>query len=53
MLANSIIDLLNNKELANEMSQNGRSFVVSKYSREEIATKISNFAHRFIINKVS
>jgi len=53
MLANAVIDLLKNKKLANEMSQNGRAFIVRNYSREEIARKISNFAGHLVADKVN
>jgi glycosyltransferase involved in cell wall biosynthesis len=52
MLANAIIELLNNKQRTTEMSQNGRSFIVANYSREEIANKISSFASRLLTHKV-
>ena len=44
MLADAIIYLLRNKKYANEMGERGRSFIVSNYSREEIARKVANFA---------
>ncbi len=44
MLANAIIHLLSNKNLANELGKTGRSFIVSNYSREEIARKIAKIA---------
>ena len=53
MLAKAVISLLENKELANEMSQNGREFIVRNHSREEIARKISDFAGHLAAEKAN
>jgi glycosyltransferase involved in cell wall biosynthesis len=53
MLAEAIVNLLKNKKLANELSKKGRSFIVSNYSREEIARKITKIADGTFSNLVN
>lgn len=45
-IANTIISLVNNPELMEEMGKRGRQYITGQYDRESIATKLHNFIER-------
>lgn len=42
MLADAVVDLLNNREKADKMGEKGRLLVVAKYDRQSIAKRVSD-----------
>ena len=51
-LAEAIIDLLSNQSKMEEMGQNGRKFIVEKYSRKLVARKVVEIAKEAAYQKI-